>query len=67
MSEDEKKYIDTEKVYKSDLYKDIEALSVSELPQKDDIKSRDLRKHQKVMGCKIYGYPETGQNGNGRE
>ena len=75
LSEDEKKYIDTDKVYKSDLYRDIEALSVSELPQKDNmqtcttcnVKSRDLTKHQKLMGCKMYGYPETRQNRKGRE
>ena len=75
LSEDEQKYIDSEMVYKSGLYKDIEALSVSELPQKDymekcntcNINTRDLKKHQRVMGCKMYGYPETRQTRKGRE
>ena len=65
LSEDEQKYVDSELVYKSGLDTDIQSLSVSETPKEDgmercqncDMDTRDLRNHQRIMRCKLHGYP----------
>ena len=75
LSEDEQKYVDSELVYKSGLDTDIQSLSVSETPKEDgmercntcDMDTRDLRNHQRIMGCKLHGYPESKQTMKGRE
>ena len=75
LSEDEKKYIDTNSVYHTDLYRDIENLSVSDLPTKEDMQTcstcqvqfRDLAKHQKLENCKLYPYPEMRSNRRSRQ
>ena len=75
LSEDEKKYIDTNSVYHTDLYRDIENLSVSDLPIKEDMQTcstcqvqfRDLAKHQKLENCKLYPFPEMRSNRQSRQ
>ena len=81
LSEDEKKYIDTNSVYHTDLYRDIENLSVSDLPTKEgstgtdcmktcsncQVQFRDLDKHQKLENCKLFPFPEMRSNRRSRE
>ena len=81
LSEDEKKYIDTNSVYHTDLYRDIENLSVSNLPTKEcstgtdcmktcsncQVKFRDLDKHKKLENCKLFPFPQMRSNRRSRE
>ena len=75
LSEDEKKYIDTNSVYHTDLYRDIENLSVNDLPAKEGMQTcstcqvqfRDLDKHQKLENCKLYPFPEMRSNRRSRQ